>query len=60
MIKTFKRVERTGRLTACCRENNLQSQKGPNNQLHSVYNDKHFESIGARAPPNFVNDKRYL
>lgn len=55
MIKTFKTVERTGRLTA-----ERISQKGPYNQLYSVYNDEHFESIGARAPPNFVNDKRYL
>lgn len=58
MIKTFKRVERTGRLTAeriICRV-----RKALYNQLYSVYNDEHFESIGARAPPNFVNDKRYL
>lgn len=57
MIKTFKRVERTGRLTAermICRVSEALII------LHSVYNDEHFESIGARAPNNFVNDKRYL
>lgn len=57
MIKTFKRVERTGRLTAeriICRVRKALIIG------YSVYNDEHFESIGARAPPNFVNDKRYL
>lgn len=57
MIKTFKRVERTGRLTAeriICRVRKALIIS------YSVYNDEHFESIGDWAPPNFVNDKRYL